>query len=139
MKRRNVEHLKQVALFSACSTRELELIARATTQLRFGAGEVLAREGAWGHEFIVIVDGKASVSIGERVVNTLAPGDFFGEIALLDHGPRTATVIAETDLIAEVIGQREFDAVLVNAPHLAKKVLVGLASRLRAADLHLVH
>jgi CRP-like cAMP-binding protein len=87
----------------------------------------------------VIVDGKASVSIGERVVNTLAPGDFFGEIALLDHGPRTATVIAETDLIAEVIGQREFDAVLVNAPHLAKKVLVGLASRLRAADLHLVH
>jgi len=132
-----IEHLKHVALFSACTTKELALISTACTQLRFSAGEVLAREGAHGHEFIVIVDGKTSVSIGGVEIAMLAPGEFFGEIALLDGGPRTATVVAETDVVVEVIGQREFDTVVAGAPHLAKNLLVGLARRLRAADVQL--
>jgi CRP-like cAMP-binding protein len=132
-----VEQLKRVALFSACTKQELELIAGATTQLRFETGQVLAREGERGHEFIVIVEGKARVDVGGREVAVLASGDFFGEIALLDDGPRTATVTAETDLVAEVIGQREFNGLIAGAPHLAKNLLVGLARRLRAADVQL--
>ena len=132
-------YLKRVALFSTCTDKELALIASTTTELRFTAGRVLAREGERGHEFMVIVDGKARVDIGGHEVATLNPGEFFGEIALLDGGPRTATVTAETDVVAEVIGQREFSGVVSSAPHLARKLLVGLACRLRDADLHLAH
>ncbi len=134
-----IEQLKGVALFSACTTKELELIAGATTQLRFPAGQVLAREGDNGHEFIVIVQGTARVDIGDRQVATIGAGDFFGEVALLDGGPRTASIVAETELVAEVIGQREFSALVESSPHLAKKLLVGLARRLRAADVQLAH
>jgi CRP-like cAMP-binding protein len=135
--RSGTEHLKRVALFSACTRKELELIAGATTELRFPAGETLARQGQNGHEFMVIVEGTARVEISGQTVATLGPGDFFGEIALLDGGPRTATVVAETDLVAEVIGQREFAGLVEDSPQLAKKLLVGLARRLRAADLQL--
>ena len=135
--RSGTEHLKSVALFSACTRKELELIAGATTELRFPAGETLARQGQNGHEFMVIVEGTARVEISGQTVATLGSGDFFGEIALLDGGPRTATVVAETDLVAEVIGQREFAGLVEDSPQLAKKLLVGLARRLRAADLQL--
>jgi CRP-like cAMP-binding protein len=133
-----VEQLKRVALFSACTREELELIDAATTELRFVAGQTLARQGKTGHEFVVIVEGSARVEIGDQTVARIEAGDFFGEIALLDGGPRTATVIAETDLVAEVIGQQEFGVLIERSPHLAKKLLVGLARRLRAADIQLV-
>jgi CRP-like cAMP-binding protein len=86
---------------------------------------------------MVMVDGTARVEIGGQTIATIGPGEFFGEIALLDGGPRTATVIAETDTVAEVIGQREFSGLVEDSPHLAKKLLVGLARRLRAADVQL--
>lgn len=133
--RAGTDQLKSVALFSACTRDELELIARATTQLQFPAGTTLAQQGENGHEFIVVVEGTARVEIGGRTVATIGAGDFFGEVALLDGGPRTATVVAETDLVVEVIAQREFAGLLEDAPHLAKKLLIGLARRLRAADV----
>jgi CRP-like cAMP-binding protein len=135
--RSGLEQLKQIALFSACTRKELELINGATTKLRFAAGDKLAQQGENGHEFMVIVEGTARVEIGGQIVATVGPGEFFGEIALLDGGPRTATVIAETDVVAEVIGQREFAGLIEDSPHLAKNLLVGLARRLRAADVQL--
>ena len=133
--RAGTDQLKSVALFSACTRDELELIARTTTQLQFPAGTTLAQQGENGHEFIVVVEGTARVEIGGRTVATIGAGDFFGEVALLDGGPRTATVVAETDLVVEVIAQREFAGLIEDAPHLAKKLLIGLARRLRAADV----
>ena len=130
-------HLRNVALFSACTDKELELISTATTPVHVDAGTVMAREGLAGHEFIAIVEGRARVEIGGRIVAELGEGDFFGEVALLDGGPRTATVVAETDVVAEVIGQREFGHVVEQAPHMARSLLLGLARRLRAADLQL--
>ena len=132
-----IERMQSIPLFSACTRQELELILSRTTELRFKPGDVLTREGERGHEFLVIVEGQADVLIGGQKVATLGPGEFFGELALLDDGPRTATVVAATDLVAEVSGQREFDDLVTGAPHLAKKLLVGLARRLREADLHL--
>ena len=131
------DQLKSIALFSACTRKELELIAGAATQLNFPAGEVLARQGANGHEFMVVVSGTARVEINGQTIATLGPGEFFGEMSLLDGGPRTATVVAETDVVVEVIGQREFGALIEDSPHLAKKLLIGLARRLRAADVRL--
>ena len=116
---------------------ELELIEGRPPSCGFPAGQTLARQGENGHEFVVIVEGTARVEIGDQTIATIESGDFFGEIALLDGGPRTATVIAETDLVAEVIGQHEFAALVERTPHLAHKLLVGLARGLRAVNVRL--
>jgi len=129
--------LADVALFSACTPEELALIGSKITQINVKAGDVLASEGRAGHEFVVIEEGQAKVRIGSHDVATLGPGDFFGEVALLDDGPRTATVVAETDVVADVIGHSEFDELVTSVPQLAKRLLVGLARRLRAADVQL--
>ncbi len=133
-----IERLRHVTLFSACTYDELALISSRTSPHHATAGDVLTREGRIGHEFIVIVAGTAQVLVGDRQVAVLGPGDFFGEIALLDDGPRTATVVAETDLDVEVASQREFAELVAGAPSLARKLLVGLARRLRDADEHLL-
>jgi CRP-like cAMP-binding protein len=140
MKRKSpwIAEMRNVALFSACTDKELETIASATTQLRFEAGTVMARQGHQGHEFMAIVEGRARVELEGDKVATLEAGEFFGEVSLLDGGPRTATVVAETDVLVEVIGEREFEAVLERSPHLARNLLRGLARKLRAADLQLV-
>jgi CRP/FNR family cyclic AMP-dependent transcriptional regulator len=139
MKRRNpaIDKLRQVTLFSACTNEELALISSRTTEHHSQAGDVLASEGRIGHDFVVIVEGTAKVLVADHEIARLGPGDFFGEIALLDDGPRTATVVAETDLVAEVSSQREFAELIAGAPNLAKKLLIGLARRLRAADVQL--
>jgi CRP-like cAMP-binding protein len=132
-----IDQLRQVSLFSACTPQELELIAGRTTRLEFEPGDVLAKEGALGREFLVLVDGEATVRVGDREVATLGPGEFFGEVALLDDGPRTATVTAKTHVVAEVLSQSEFSSLLLDAPRLMKNLLVVVAHRLRAADLQL--
>ncbi len=132
-----IEVLRHVTLFSACTDKELALISSRMTKYHARAGDVLTREGRIGHEFVVIVEGAATVVAGGRTIATLGPGDFFGEIALLDNGPRTATVVAETDLVAEVSSQREFVELVAGAPRLARNLLVGLARRIRAVDLQL--
>jgi CRP-like cAMP-binding protein len=136
--RKVIAELRKVPLFSACSDTELELIARATTAVRMPAGEVVAAEGAPGHEFMVMVEGQARVVAQGRCLAELGPGEFFGEIALLDGGVRTASVVAETDILVDVISHRDFDGLVARAPGLDRKLLVGLARRLRQADLELV-
>lgn len=135
--RANTDHFKQISFFSACTPKELDLVSRAATQITFAAGQVMAVEGRVGHELIVIVSGSARVTIDGHDIATLTAGESFGEIALLDGGPRTATVTAETDVVAEVIGHRELEALLLDSPHVARSLLVGLARRLRAADVQL--
>lgn len=139
MKHRNetIERLRQITLFSACTNDELALIAARMTEHRASAGDVLATEGKIGRELFVITAGKAEVTIGGKQVAVLGPGEFFGEIALLDNGLRTATVVAQTDLVVEVSSQWEFAELITGAPALARKLLIGLARRLRAADLQL--
>ncbi len=132
-----LDQLRHVAPFSACSDRDLAFISRRITEHRSVAGDVLASEGNSGRQFFTIVDGHASVLIGDRPIARLQAGDFFGEVALLDWGTRTATVVADTDLVTLVCGAQEFDEIVAFAPIIARKLLVGLSRRLRAADLAL--
>jgi len=129
-----IEQLSQVRLFSAFNKKELALIARASDEVSVPAGKELVREGTPGHEFFLILSGEASVRRNGRKVVTLGPGQYFGELALLDRGPRTATVLAETPMELLVLGQREFAGVLDEVPHLAHKLLTIMASRVREAD-----
>lgn len=129
-----LEHLSRVPMFSACSRQELQAIARRSTDVSFPAGEVLLREGEPGYEAFVIVDGAVEVSRGGREVAVLGAGDFFGELALLDRSPRTATVTTVAPTEAVVLTLQEFDALLEEAPTLARKILQGLARRLTEVD-----
>ena len=133
-----LDHLAQVPLFSALSRKELQLVARRAEDVKVDAGRILVSEGSTGSEFFVIIDGNASVSRHGRKVASLGPGDAFGELALLDKAPRNATVTAETPMELVVLGQREFGGVLDEVPGVARKLLTGMARRLREADNHSV-
>lgn len=125
------ERIASIPMFSACTKEQLRQISRLTTPLSVPAGKVLTREGAPGSEFVIILTGTASVTKGDRRVATLGPGDYFGEIALLDaHGKRTATVTAETPMDLEVISRGEFGGLLEEVPALSQRLLVGMAHRL---------
>ncbi|MEY2437223.1 MAG: family transcriptional regulator, cyclic receptor protein, partial [Acidimicrobiaceae bacterium] len=111
-----LDHLAQVPLFAACSRKELQTIAKASDEVTVPSDKVLVEQGTSGRECFVIVDGTASVKRNGRRVATLGPGSYFGELSLLDKGPRTATVTAETPLTVLVLGPREFSSVLDAVP-----------------------
>jgi CRP/FNR family transcriptional regulator, cyclic AMP receptor protein len=129
-----IDHLARVPLFSACSKKDLQLVAKRAEDVKVDAGKLLVSEGDTGTEFFVIVDGNATVSKHGRKVAELGPGGFFGELALLERAPRNATVKAETPMELVVLGQREFAGIIDDVPEFAHKLLVGLARRLRQAD-----
>jgi CRP/FNR family cyclic AMP-dependent transcriptional regulator len=128
-----VSQLTKVPLFSDCSQRDLQTISRAVKDVEFPEGTVIAREGDPGIGLFVIVHGTADVSIGGKKKTALTPGDFFGEIALLDGGPRTATVTATSDV--QLLGLTEwvFRGLMQEYPSIALKTLQQMAGRLRKA------
>jgi CRP-like cAMP-binding protein len=130
-----IDHLRNVPLFSRCSGRELRIVARHAEPVRLPAGSVLFREGDTGDAFFVVLDGTAEVRKGrsDRRVNTLAPGASFGELALLDAAPRSATVVAATDLELAVLGARIFRTLLRELPSISERLLAALAGELRQA------
>lgn len=130
-----LDHLAEVPLFSTASRKDLQKISRASDEVSVKAGRVLVDEGRAGHEFFLILDGTASVRRNNRKVAELGRGQYFGELSLLDRGPRTATVVAESDMKVLVLGQREFLGVLDDVPGLAYKILRIMAHRLRESDL----
>lgn len=132
--KRFVDHLSGVPLFSALSRKELGLVARRAEDVSVKAGKVLIGEGTTGHEFFVVIEGTAKVTRRGRRVATLGPGAAFGELALLDRAPRNATVTAETPMELVVLGQREFAGLIDDVPGFSRKLLAGMARRLREAD-----
>ncbi len=129
-----VDMLATVPLFSGCSKKELTAIARSAKEVKQPEGTVLAREGDRGLGFFLIVDGTARVTIKGRARKTLGPGDFFGEIALLDEGPRSATVTAETPVTLLGLTAWVFKGLVEQNPGIALKLLKTMASRLRSVS-----
>ncbi|HEY8866995.1 MAG TPA: cyclic nucleotide-binding domain-containing protein [Solirubrobacteraceae bacterium] len=130
-----VELISKVPLFSRCSKKELREIASAADEIDLPAGKVLTREGDRGREFFVLVAGSAEVRKGARKVRTLGAGDFLGEIALVTHVPRTATVTTTEPTRALVITDRSFSYLLSHVPKLERGVLQALADRLAPETL----
>jgi CRP/FNR family cyclic AMP-dependent transcriptional regulator len=139
MRKRSKQHqLENVPLFAACDDDELDLLWTVARRVHFDAGQVLAVEGEPGDRFVVILEGSAQVTVGDVNVSDLGPGDFFGEVALLDGGPRTATVRAGTAVEAYAIARDDFRWILQSAPSLTENLLIGVARRLRDADRRLL-
>jgi CRP/FNR family transcriptional regulator, cyclic AMP receptor protein len=128
-----VEQLRTVPLFSGCSDRELAALGRFLREVNFPAGREILKKGQTGTGLHVIVEGETRVLLDDGSGRRLGPGAFFGEISLLDRGPRTATVVAETPVRTLSLSAWNFRAALKEHPSLAVKMLEELASRIRTA------
>jgi CRP/FNR family transcriptional regulator, cyclic AMP receptor protein len=126
--------LSKIWLFSTSSTKDLRTIRKALEEVTVPPGRLLCEQGTIGQEFFLIVSGQASVKRNNRKVATLGPGQYFGELALLDRRPRSASVTSDTDMTLLVLGQQQFNGVLDSVPPLSRKLLSAMATRLREAD-----
>ena len=119
-----------IPMFSECNKKELKAITRLLSSLRVSAGEILTQQGDHGREFMIIESGRAIVRRNDRKVGTLQPGDFFGELAMLAGVARTATVVAETEMVIDVLNPREFSSLLQQNPMIARKIYLQAIRRL---------
>jgi len=126
-----VDVLAGVPLFAGLSRRHVTKIAGLASSKRYGSGSTLVKSGAPGESVFVILDGRVAVRAGARRI-TLGIGDFFGEMSLLDGEPRSATVIAQTDVLVMMIPRRKFLKLLANEPRIAIAVMSTLSRRVRA-------
>jgi CRP/FNR family cyclic AMP-dependent transcriptional regulator len=129
-----IDRLEEVGLLAGCSRRQLRAIARISEVIEVPAATVLARAGTAGDEFFLILDGSARVEVSPRKRSRLEPGQYFGEMSLLDGGPRSASVTAETPLRLLVIKRRDFTTLLKEAPELTQSLLATLSQRVRQAE-----
>jgi CRP/FNR family transcriptional regulator, cyclic AMP receptor protein len=129
-----LDHLASVPLFRGMTRKELRDIAKATVEVNIDEGSEFVTQGDVGREAFVLVEGTADVIRNGKKIAQMQPGDCVGELALLDHGPRTASVVAATSVTALVLGPREFTGVLDQVPTLNHKLLGALASRVRELD-----
>ena len=126
--------LQGVPLFAGLSKKEPIAVSKATEQLEYGEGEVLARQDSVGNEAYVVVDGSITIRRNGRKIATLGRGGVAGEMALLDDEPRSADLVAAENSVILYISRREFGGLLEANTKLMSKVLRTLAQRLRAAD-----
>ncbi|MBI2773505.1 MAG: cyclic nucleotide-binding domain-containing protein [Chloroflexi bacterium] len=126
-----LERLRSVPLFGSCTEKQLEFIASRVEDVDLPAGKVLTEEGKSGGEFFILLSGEAEVRRGGRLLDTMKAGDFFGEIALLDNGPRTATVTAKTAIRSLVLSPRQFQDVIHQEAGIAATLLHVVTKRLR--------
>ncbi|MEN9504205.1 MAG: hypothetical protein RI958_131 [Actinomycetota bacterium] len=133
-KKAYIDHLRGVPLFSSCSQKDLEKIAKAGDEVTMPAGSLIVDQGQTGREAFVVLSGNVAVRRNGKKVATLGPGSIVGELSLLDHGPRTATVVCETECTFLLLDQRRFLGVVDDVPALAHKLLGSLASKIRELD-----
>jgi CRP-like cAMP-binding protein len=129
-----VKLIHKVPLFSRLSKKGLEDVAHIADELDLPAGKLMAKEGDRGREFFVLLEGEADVTKGDKSINTMRDGDFFGEIALVTKMPRTANVTATTPVRVLVITERDFSGLMKRSPEVARGVAEALAERV-APDL----
>ena len=133
--RQVLDMLAQVPLFSACSRTELRHIAGLGTEVQVAEGATLTKQGAIGREFFLVTSGSARCFRDGKLIARFGPGDFFGEMALLDRAPRNATIVADAPMNVLVLDAREFEALLDESPSISRKLLKALAERQRAVSV----
>jgi CRP-like cAMP-binding protein len=126
-----IRHLQKVDILADCTKKQLKAVAAISRVVEVPAGTTLTRAGESGEEFFFILDGSASVDVTRRKRVKLGPGEFFGEMSLLDGEPRSATVRAESDMRLLVILRRNFQTLLSEVPELTRTILIVLSRRLR--------
>jgi CRP-like cAMP-binding protein len=131
--------LRGVALFSSMSDRDLKAVLAGCREEVYSDGQAIVREGQPGGPFFLIVEGQAKMTVGGRLRKTVSPGDYFGEMAMIDKGPRSATIVASGNVKALAIASWDFLALCEQDFKIAHKVMVGLASVVRTLDKSASH
>jgi CRP-like cAMP-binding protein len=129
-----IQALQAVDLFAGLSKRSLEKVASRVQTVQHVADKQIAIEGRSGVAFHLVQSGTAEVEVGGSVVGTLQPGDYFGELSLIDRKPRSATVRATSDMTTYSIVAWDFEPLLDDEPELTKALLLAMCARLRAAE-----
>lgn len=132
------QQLESIELFGELTNKERKAVSRLMTTVAVKPGRDLMVEGSVGREFVIILEGEATVRRAGRIVARVGAGDFLGELAVIAGVPRTATVTADTQMDISVLNRREFSSLLDEQPKLARKVLVGAVKRLHAIDPSMV-
>ena len=127
----SVDTLKKVPLFAGLDKKELEQIASSLRERRFKAGDTVTQEGAGGVGFFIVEEGEAEVDVGGEVRGVVGPGDYFGEIALINESPRTATLTARTDMVCYGMTPWEFRPLVETNSEIAWKLLTAMADKMR--------
>ena len=126
----DAKSLERVPLFAGLSHREREQVARWADEIDLPSGKHLLDEGRLPHEFFVILDGEVEVTHDGQLLATLGTGDFFGEIALIEHGRRTASVVTSTPVTLAVMSGSSFDAMRHELPRVAERINEAIRERL---------
>ncbi|MGI8967498.1 MAG: cyclic nucleotide-binding domain-containing protein [Chloroflexota bacterium] len=126
-----LDRLKSVPIFSLCSKAELRSLAMNTDEVSLSSGRTLITEGESNHTFFILLRGEAEVHVDDRTVGRLGPGDFFGEISMLDRGKATATVISTSPMDALIMSHAQFRDAVRAHDDTALKVIAAMAQRLR--------
>ena len=129
-----VDSLRNISLFSECSAKELALVVKNSTERALKAGTIIMDQGQTGREAYVILEGSATIKRNGKKIGTAKAGTVVGELSLLDNGPRTAAVIADTDVTLLVISERALKGAIDNIPAISRKLLKALATRVRELD-----
>jgi CRP/FNR family cyclic AMP-dependent transcriptional regulator len=131
--------LRRIPLFAGLDRHKIERLGTLADEVDVPSGKVLIRQGDSGGDLMVLVSGQVSVERNGERLNTLGAGGFFGEISLIDGGPRTATVTTESPSRLLVISHREFHAMMDEVPEVAAQILATLADRVRTLDTQSAH
>lgn len=134
-----IERIRSAPLFSEFGEKDLHRVAAIAKEVDFPAGKVIAKQGETGVGFHMIAEGEATVSVDGVEHARLGPGTYFGEISLIDGGPRSATVAASTDLKTISLTSWDFNALLDQFPELARALLTQLCRRLRTVERSISH
>lgn len=130
-RKHSYDQLADIPFFRGWTGEELAMVDKVADYVSYKPAERLITQGTTGYEFIVILEGEVEVAVDGEVVATLGPGDHVGEMALLSGSPRSASVVAKTDVRALLVGAREFAALVAQSPSLDRKLLISLTNRLR--------
>lgn len=127
----SVDTLRKVPLFTGLDDKELQEIANSMRERRFKAGDTVTQEGAGGVGFFIVEEGEASVTVGGETRGSVKSGDYFGEIALINESPRTATLTATTDMLCYGMTPWDFRPLVETNSTIAWKLLTAMAEKMR--------
>ena len=129
--RASVDTLRKVPLFAGLDDKELQEIANSMRERRFKAGDTVTQEGAGGVGFFIVEEGEAAVTVGGETRGSVKPGDYFGEIALINESPRTATLTASSDMLCYGMTPWDFRPLVETNSTIAWKLLTAMAEKMR--------
>ena len=135
---KRLSRLSSVRLFSECDKKELAILDRLADEVEVAAGETVVEQGEYGHACYIVMEGRATATRDGESIGSVGPGEAIGELAVIQPGPRTATVTADTEMLLLAMNSPEFLTAIEDVPALSRSIMRSLAGRLRDIEENLL-